>query len=94
MIVKCKICGGNGLIQSGDPFGNIFGRDRRPCPSCKGAGEFDLNIPQERLTICKFCGGRGIIRSAGFDLFEEMGSGLDLSVMTCYRCIHGPSAQN
>jgi hypothetical protein len=25
---------------------------------------------------------------------EEMGSGLDLSVMTCYRCSHGPSAQN
>lgn len=74
MIVKCKICGGSGFIQSGDPFGNIFGLDRRPCPSCKGAGEFDLNIPQERLTTCKFCGGRGIIRSAGFALFEPTGT--------------------
>jgi TIR domain len=74
LIIKCKICGSNGTIQSGDPFGNIFGRNMKPCPSCKGAGEFDLNVPQERLTTCKFCGGLGVIRSAGVAGFVPTGT--------------------
>ena len=74
MIIKCKICGGSGSIQTGDPFSNIFGRSGKPCPSCKGAGEFDLNIPQERLTTCKFCGGLGIIRSTDFAVFASTGT--------------------
>ena len=74
MIVKCKICAGNGFIQSGDPFGSFLGLDRKPCPSCKGAGEFDLNIPQERLTTCKFCGGRGVIMSPDLALFVTTGT--------------------
>lgn len=73
MIVKCKICGGNGFIHSGDPFGDILGRVRNSCPSCNGAGEFDLNVPQEKLTTCKYCGGRGLIASPSFTLFESIG---------------------
>ncbi len=71
MIIKCKICAGNGFIQSGDPFSQVFGQNRKPCPSCKGAGEFDLNISQERLTTCKFCGGRGTVSSADFVLLAR-----------------------
>jgi hypothetical protein len=67
LIIKCKICGGGGSIQSADPLSLVS--NRKPCPSCKGAGEFDLNIPQERLTTCKFCGGRGSIRSADLAVF-------------------------
>lgn len=66
MIIKCKICGGHGFTTSGDVFGGVFGQDRKPCPSCRGAGEFDLNVPEEKLTTCKFCGGRGLIASASF----------------------------
>jgi hypothetical protein len=63
LIVKCKICGGNGFVGSGDVFGSVFGQDRKPCPLCKGAGEIDLNVPKEKLTTCKFCAGRGLIPS-------------------------------
>lgn len=73
MIIKCKICGGVGFVQPTGSFG-IFGDSRKPCPACKGAGEFELNILQERLTTCKFCGGRGIIRSADLAVFATTGS--------------------
>lgn len=73
MIVKCKICGGNGSVR---PAGSIaiFGENRKPCPACKGAGEFNLNVPQEDLTTCKFCGGRGIIRSTDIAVFGAAGT--------------------
>jgi DnaJ-class molecular chaperone len=63
MIVKCKICGGNEFVSSGNVF-DVFGQNRKPCPLCKGAGEIDLNVPKERLTTCKFCAGRGLISSS------------------------------
>lgn len=68
MIIKCKICAGKGFTVSGDPFSNVFGQERKPCPSCKGAGEFELKIPQDKITTCKFCAGRGLIVTAGFSL--------------------------
>jgi len=68
LIIKCKICGGKGYTNSCDPFHNVFQSDRKPCPSCNGAGEFELNIPQEKVTTCKFCAGRGLITSAGSSL--------------------------
>ncbi len=72
MIIKCKICGGSGSILTNDPFSNILSQGRKPCPSCKGAGEFDLNVPPEKLTTCKFCGGRGIITGVDLaDLFSQ-----------------------
>lgn len=74
MIVKCKICGGKGFTQTGGPFENIFGQERKPCPSCKGAGELDLNEPQEKLTTCKFCAGRGLIVSPDFWGFASTGT--------------------
>jgi hypothetical protein len=74
LIVKCKICGGKGFTHAGGPLENIFGEDRKPCPSCKGAGEFDLNVPQEKLTTCKFCAGRGLIISPSFGLFAPTGT--------------------
>lgn len=74
MIIRCKICGGKGLTHAGGPFENIFGEDRMPCPSCKGAGEFDLKVPQEKLTTCKFCAGRGLVISPGFGLFAPTGT--------------------
>ncbi len=73
LIIKCKICGGSGSVQPAGSFG-IFGDNRKPCPSCKGAGELDLNVPQERLTTCKFCGGRGIIRSIDLAIFAATGT--------------------
>ncbi len=66
MIIKCKICGGLGFTTTGDVFSGVFGQDKKPCPSCRGAGEFDLNVPDEKLSTCKFCGGRGLIGSESF----------------------------
>jgi hypothetical protein len=74
LIIKCKICGGKGFTHTGGPFENIIGEDRKPCPSCKRAGELDLNVPQEKLTTCKFCAGRGLIVSPGFGLFASTGT--------------------
>ena len=74
MIVKCKICGGKGFTHTGGSFGKIFGQDRKPCPACKGAGEFDLKVPQEKLTTCKLCAGRGFIVSPSFALLESTGT--------------------
>ena len=62
MIVKCKICKGSGHVAAGSPF-DFFGT-RRVCPACKGAGEFEITIPSEKLTTCKFCGGSGRVQSA------------------------------
>jgi hypothetical protein len=74
LIIKCKVCAGKGFTSSGDPFGDIWGANRKPCASCKGAGEFEINIPQEKLTTCKFCAGRGLIISAGFSLLGATAS--------------------
>ena len=45
---------------------------RIPCSFCKGAGEFDLNIPQEKLITCKFCAGRGLIGSPSFAVLASL----------------------
>jgi hypothetical protein len=62
MIVKCKICRGSGHVAAGSPFD--FVATRKVCPACKGAGEFEINIPSGKLTTCKFCGGSGRVESA------------------------------
>lgn len=60
MIVKCKMCNGSGRI-AGAPFD--FSGTGSVCPACKGAGEFEITIPSEKLTTCKFCGGSGRVQS-------------------------------
>ena len=62
MIIKCRICGGKGSIKLG-----VFDGDT-VCPTCHGAGELDLKIPEERLTNCRFCAGRGLIQQSFFDV--------------------------
>ena len=59
MIVKCKICKGSGRV-----FKELFDFSGTGgvCPACKGAGEFEITIPSEKLTTCKFCGGSGSVR--------------------------------
>jgi hypothetical protein len=61
MIVKCKICRGSGHVAAGSPFDLVA--TRKVCPACKGAGEFDIAIPSEKLTTCKFCRGSGMVQS-------------------------------
>lgn len=58
MIIKCKICKGSGRVSNTPFFGG-----NKVCPACKGAGEFEIAIPPEKLTTCKFCGGAGIVQS-------------------------------
>ena len=69
MILKCKVCGGTGSLRPN--FIEIFSPISKPCPTCNGAGELDLDIPNERLTTCKFCAGRGIITPNFIELFGE-----------------------
>ena len=33
------------------------------CPACKGVGEFEINIPSERMITCKICKGQGTIQA-------------------------------
>lgn len=67
MISKCKVCGGKGFTDPNDPFvGALLGGERKPCPSCDGAGEIEINIPKEETITCKFCTGRGVIMSNGY----------------------------
>lgn len=61
MIIKCRICAGEGRIVV-----DLFGMGTKPCPACRGAGEIDLQVPEERLTTCKYCAGRGVIRESFF----------------------------
>jgi hypothetical protein len=63
LIIKCRICAGKGSVQV-DAFAIS---PSEPCPTCKGAGEIDLQVPKERLTICKFCAGRGLVQQSLFD---------------------------
>ena len=44
---------------------------RSPCPARNGAGELDLQIPKDQLTICKFCGGQGAIAPNPFSPFDR-----------------------
>lgn len=60
MIVKCKICKGSGRVSE-VPFD--FSGTGSVCSACKGAGEFEITIPSEKLTTCKFCRGSGRIQS-------------------------------
>ena len=69
MIIKCKICKGSGRVSK-VPFAAFFGGDE-VCPACKGAGEFEVAIPSEKLTTCKFCGGTGIVQSSPISPFEQ-----------------------
>lgn len=68
MIVKCKLCNGSGRVSKG-PFD--FLGEGKVCPVCKGAGEFEFNIPSDKLTTCKFCKGNGIIKSALPTVLDE-----------------------
>ncbi|MFZ1035591.1 MAG: TIR domain-containing protein [Smithella sp.] len=54
MVVQCKFCNGKGKI-----FETLAGY--RPCSVCGGAGEFDINISQDKAITCKFCNGNGKI---------------------------------
>jgi len=60
MIVKCKICKGSGRV-AGALFD--FSSTGSVCPACKGAGEFEIAIPSEKLATCKFCRGSGWTKS-------------------------------
>lgn len=63
MIIKCRICAGRGSVRV-----DLFGLGGKPCPACRGAGELDLQIREDRLTTCKFCAGRGIVQQSLFEL--------------------------
>jgi hypothetical protein len=64
VIVPCKFCKGKGRVSKGSltPFSILapFSEDE-VCPVCKGAGEFEINLPPEKVTTCKRCNGEGII---------------------------------
>jgi hypothetical protein len=60
MIIKCKICKGSGRV-AGALFD--FASTGDVCPACKGAGEFEIAIPSEKLATCKFCRGSGRVQS-------------------------------
>lgn len=52
MVVTCKFCNGNGKIHE-------YLSGYRPCNICGGAGEFDVNLPADKVITCKFCNGNG-----------------------------------
>lgn len=58
MIETCKFCKGTGRVSEGGL--GPFSKDE-VCPVCKGAGEFEFNVPPEDLTTCKYCNGKGMI---------------------------------
>jgi DnaJ-class molecular chaperone len=60
MITKCRICRGSGRV-----IGALFdfASTGTVCPACKGAGEFEIAIPSEKLATCKFCRGSGRVQS-------------------------------
>ena len=68
MIVKCKLCKGSGRVSKG--LFDFLG-EGKVCPVCKGAGEFEFNIPSDKLTTCKFCKGKGIIKSTLPTVLDE-----------------------
>ncbi|MCL6613165.1 MAG: TIR domain-containing protein [Firmicutes bacterium] len=47
---------------------DVFGLGSKPCPVCRGTGELDLQIPQDRIITCKHCAGRGIIQQSPLEL--------------------------
>lgn len=57
MIIKCKTCDGFGRLGVQTIFNNAM-----ICPACKGAGEFEVNLPPERIISCRYCSGNGILR--------------------------------
>jgi len=59
MIIKCKVCNGSGTVANNV----LFSVQRKVCPACKGAGEFEINIPSDRMIKCKICKGRGTIQT-------------------------------
>jgi len=68
MIVKCKRCKGSGRISSG--VFDFMG-EGKVCPVCRGAGEFEFNIPSDKLTTCKFCEGKGILKPTFPTVLDE-----------------------
>jgi hypothetical protein len=68
MIVKCKLCKGSGRVSKG--LFDFLG-EGKVCPVCKGAGEFEFDIPSDKLTTCKFCKGKGIIKSTLPTVLDE-----------------------
>ena len=59
MIIKCKVCNGSGSAS----IDVLFSMKRKVCPACNGAGEFEINIPSDRMIACKICHGRGAIHT-------------------------------
>lgn len=56
MIIKCKVCKGSGRVSKGLPFFTS-----EVCEACKGAGELELLISDDKLVTCKFCNGKGLV---------------------------------
>lgn len=66
MIIKCKICKGSGRILSGSIF-ELLNAKGEVCPACSGAGEFEINLPRDKITTCKYCGGAGCVQPTGIN---------------------------
>jgi hypothetical protein len=64
MIIKCKFCKGTGRINA------TFFESGELCPSCKGAGELEIPVPDEKLTTCKYCDGKGLIEPGFLDFSD------------------------
>lgn len=67
MITKCKVCNGSGSVSTDV----LFSMTKKVCPACNGAGEFDINIPLDRMITCKFCNGRGSIQTDPLFTYER-----------------------
>jgi DnaJ-class molecular chaperone len=79
MIVQCKFCNGQGKL-----YADLSGY--RPCTVCGGAGEFDINIPQDKAINCKFCNGQG-------KLYADLAGYKPCSVCKGIGIIERPSIQ-
>ena len=79
MIVQCKFCTGSGKI-----YETLSGY--QPCSVCGGAGEFDINISQEKVIPCKFCNGSGKV-------YENLAGYKPCSVCKGIGIIERPSIQ-
>jgi hypothetical protein len=74
MIITCKVCNGSGRICN-----PVFQMINTVCSACKGAGEFEIEAPPDKLVTCKFCNGNG-------KTYTNM-SNLMINVMnTCPAC--------
>ncbi len=86
MIIKCKICGGHGFTTTCDVFGSVFGQNRKPCPACSGAGEFDLNVPEDAPSPPDKLAKNGIASKLN-GLIVPVASGISTSSVIQYPAI-------